>query len=223
MTRAHGSVVNLARTKFASKNMKFSIPLIIAYYIPVDPSDTAKANELTESQADWIFAPLVTGDYPSYLRTIVTPDMEGKYLPAFTADQQASMKGTLDYLAINYYSASYYNGVSQKPKPTLTHPTNGVSWQDSYPQGIRDISKLLSTYYAQMGMASKNGKAEVMISECGYGSTSEAFYTSVAARVNDVDRTNFFTGITEALKDAILVDQTPITSFLAWSLLDNLE
>lgn len=199
------------------------MPLIIAYYIPVDTADIPGANELTQSQADWLWAPLVTGDYPSYLRSLVTVDLEGKYLPAFTADQQSSMRGTLDYLAINYYSASYYNGVSQRPKPTIPRQPDQVSWQDSYPQGIRDISKLLSSYYASMGMTSKNGKAEIMISECGYGSTSEAFATSIATRVNDVDREKFFSGITDALRDAVLIDNTPITSFIAWSLLDNLE
>lgn len=220
---AHGSVVNLARTKYAKYNMKFSMPLIIAYYIPVDPTDAPGANQHTQSQGDWLWAPLVTGDYPSYLRSFNSPDMEGRYLPTFTAEQKALMRGTLDYLAVNYYSAVYYNEVSKKPSPGLSHPHDAVEWQYTYPSGVRDISRLLSSYYAQMGMTSTAGKAEVMISECGYGSTSEAFETSIANRVNDVDRQNFFAGITSALHDAVLIDQTPITSFIAWSLLDNLE
>jgi beta-glucosidase len=222
-SRAHASVVNLARTKYPNENMKFSMPLIIAYYIPVDPVDTDRANQLTESQADWLWAPLVTGDYPSYLRSINSPDMEGRYLPTFTADQKSSMRGTLDYLAINYYSATYFNEVSRKTKPNLPHAADEVSWQYIYPRGIREISKLLSSYYASMGMTSKNGKAEVMISECGYGSTSEAFDSSIANRVNDSSRQRFFAGITASLRDAIITDNTPITSFIAWSLLDNLE
>jgi beta-glucosidase len=224
VTLAHGAVVNLARTKYARYDMKFSMPLIIAYYIPVDTADIPGANELTQSQADWLWAPLVTGDYPSYLRTLNSADLEGRYLPTFTDEQKAAMRGTLDYLAINYYSAVYYNEVSRRPPPgSLFHPPNGVEWQYSYPPGLRDITRLLSTYYAEMGMRATGGKAEVMISECGYGSTSEAFETSIANRVNDVDRQQFFAGITAAMRDAIVIDQTPITSFVAWSLLDNLE
>ena len=65
--------------------------------------------------------------------------------------------------------------------------------------------------------------AEIMISECGYGSTSEAFDPSISNRVNDIDRQNFFAGISSAVRDAVVIDKTPITSFIAWSLLDNLE
>jgi len=78
---AHGSVVNLARSKYAKYNMKVSMPLIIAYYIPVDAADAPAANQLTESQGDWLWGPLVTGDYPSYLRTINSTDLKGKFLP----------------------------------------------------------------------------------------------------------------------------------------------
>jgi hypothetical protein len=35
---------------------------------------------------------MVTGDYPAYLRTIKTDDMDGSYLPTFTPDEQAAMK-----------------------------------------------------------------------------------------------------------------------------------
>ena len=52
-TLAHAAAVNLARTKYASQNMKFGLPLIIAYYIPVDAADVAGANQHTQSQADW--------------------------------------------------------------------------------------------------------------------------------------------------------------------------
>lgn len=150
--------------------------------------------------------------------------MEGIYLPRFTDAQKASMRGTLDFLALNYYSASYYNEASRRPAPRTLQPApNGVNWQSSYPEGIRDISRLLSTYYATLGMVSTNGMAEIMISECGYGSTSEAFDPSISNRVNDIDRQNFFAGISSAVRDAVVIDKTPITSFIAWSLLDNLE
>ena len=224
MTLAHASVVNLARSKYSNQNMKFGVPHIITYYIPVDTVDVESANQRTLSQADWIWAPLVTGDYPEYLSTIRNDDMNGIYLPKFTDAQKSSMRGTLDYIALNYYSASYYNEISKKTPPNdLVRPPNGISWQNVYPRGIRVLSQLLSNYYGGLGMSSRNGMAEIMISECGYGSTSEAFEESIQSRVNDVDRQTFFAGITDSLRDAIVVDKTPITSFTAWALLDNLE
>jgi beta-glucosidase len=44
---------------------------------------------------------------------------------------------------------------------------------------------------------------------------------SISNRLNDASRQRFFSGITAALKDAIMTDKVPITSFIAWSLLDN--
>ena len=38
---------------------------------------------------------------------------------------------------------------------------------------------------------------------------------------NRLSRQRFFSGVTAALKDAIIMDKVPITSFIAWSLLDN--
>jgi beta-glucosidase/6-phospho-beta-glucosidase/beta-galactosidase len=99
---------------------------------------------------------------------------------------------------------------------------HGIPWQNYYPADIREITKLLSGYYGAQVQA-KDNKMKVMISECGYGNTEEAFMPTVKERTTDPDRTAFFDGITASLQDAILIDKTPITSFIAWSLLDNLE
>ncbi|KAI8607210.1 glycoside hydrolase superfamily [Chytriomyces sp. MP71] len=220
----HGAVVNLARKNYSQYNMQFSMPLIIKWYIPVTDADTAAANQATLSQGDWLWGPLTTasGVYPDYLKTIVTDDMDGSLLPTFTAAESAIMKGTLDYVAVNYYSASYFNTVSSVPKPSLNHASSGVSWQYSYPQGIRDITKFLSNSYGPLLSTSKNNQAPILISECGYGSITEAFGT-VADAKNDVDRQAFFDGITQNLALAVNTDKTPIFGFLAWSLMDNLE
>jgi beta-glucosidase len=224
VSKAHASVVQLARKSYPQYAMKFSVPYIISYYIPVSEADVEGANQLTTSQSDWMWGPLVTGDYPAYMRTIKSKDLDGTALPIYSPVDQNLMKGTLDFLAINYYSAQYYNLASNVAYPDdLGHNnTSSVEWQYTYPKGIRELTKLLSSYYG--GLAnSRDGKMEVMISECGYGSITEAFFQSVSDRVNDNDREAFFRGILASLKDAIEIDKTPVTSFIAWSLLDNLE
>ncbi|KAI8607104.1 glycoside hydrolase superfamily, partial [Chytriomyces sp. MP71] len=219
----HGSVVNLARKSYAQYGMQFSMPLIIQWYIPVTEADTAAANQATLSQGDWLWGPLTTasGAYPDYLKTIVTDDMDGSLLPTFTAAESAIMKATLDFVAVNYYSAGYFNKVSNAPKPSLGPLASQVQWQSSYPQGIRDITKFLSNSYGPLISTSKNNQAPILISECGYGSITEAFGT-VADAKNDVDRQAFFDGITQNLALAVNTDKTPIFGFLAWSLMDNL-
>lgn len=176
---AHASVVNLARRKYASKNFKFGLPLIIEYGIPLEPNnpnDVRLADRTTTAQSDWVWGPLVTGDYPAYLRTLDgSPTynyFNGSDVPTFTESEKSSIKGTLDFLAINYYSASY-RSASGKKGPTL--PTAGASWQSIYPQGLRAISKLLYGYYNNL---------EIMISECGTAVPNE-MNMSLAQRVND--------------------------------------
>lgn len=46
--------------------------------------------------------PLTYGDYPKSMKTLV-----GERLPKFTAEQSAMVKGSLDYLGINYYTSNY--------------------------------------------------------------------------------------------------------------------
>ncbi|KAJ3304992.1 hypothetical protein HDV03_002074 [Kappamyces sp. JEL0829] len=216
---AHGSVVQMARKKYASKNFKFGIPLIIELGLPNDPNSAADiklAKDTTTAQSDSIWGPMFFGDYPQYLKDLHAQNdptwdyFEGSFLNSFTDAEKQMMKGTIDFLGVNYYSAKYKSATgAQVP----SFPVGGASWQNIYPSGIRNITKLLSEYY---------GNLEVIITECGTAVPNEKNMT-LDQRVNDVFRQNFFQGVTSALSDAVLIDKTPIKAFLAWSLLDNLE
>ena len=46
--------------------------------------------------------PLTNGDYPYSMRSLV-----GKRLPEFSKEESKLVKGSYDFLGINYYSASY--------------------------------------------------------------------------------------------------------------------
>ncbi|KAJ3302906.1 hypothetical protein HDV03_004478 [Kappamyces sp. JEL0829] len=214
---AHASIVQMARKKYASKNFKFGIPLIIELGVPVDPNSAADvqlAQSTTVAQSDWHWGPMVFGDYPAYLRTLPGGALynyfNGALLPQFTDAQKQQIKGTIDFLGINYYSATYRSASGQSG-PTLVE--SGASWQHLYPNGIREISKMLSSYY---------GGLEVIITECGTAVPNEKTMTT-AQRVQDDFRQSFFEGVVAALSDAVLIDKTPIKAFIAWSLLDNLE
>jgi beta-glucosidase len=94
-TLIHGSVVQLAKTKYAQQavNWRFSIPSIIEWYAP-DGSDPVLA-----ADAGWFWGPCVDGDYPADTKAFYK-----NQLPAFTTEEKAMMKGTCDYIALNYYS-----------------------------------------------------------------------------------------------------------------------
>lgn len=46
--------------------------------------------------------PLVSGNYPRSMRSLV-----GNRLPKFTRDQAKLVKGSFDFLGLNYYTANY--------------------------------------------------------------------------------------------------------------------
>ena len=46
--------------------------------------------------------PLATGDYPSSMRSLV-----GGRLPKFSAYQSRLVRGSYDFIGLNYYSSSY--------------------------------------------------------------------------------------------------------------------
>lgn len=46
--------------------------------------------------------PLTYGDYPRSMRSLV-----GKRLPKFTKEESRLVKGSFDFLGLNYYTANY--------------------------------------------------------------------------------------------------------------------
>jgi beta-glucosidase len=118
---AHASVVQLARKKYAQQavNWQFSMPSIIEWYAPDGSAPVLAAD------VGWYWGPCIEGDYPAETKAFY------KYeLPSFTDEQKAMLKGTCDYIGLNYY---YSEGV----EPTMP---SGVWWQKTYPAGARSLA-----------------------------------------------------------------------------------
>jgi hypothetical protein len=91
----HGSVVRLAKSKYPKQatNWKFGIPTAIDWYGPdgTDPKLIVDSGLLVK--------PCIDGDY--------SEDTKAHYkdlIPSFTNEEVAMMKGTCDFIGINYYS-----------------------------------------------------------------------------------------------------------------------
>jgi beta-glucosidase len=195
--------------------------VIVSLGIPLtNSSEDIQATERFHGfQIDWNWGPLTLGDYPDYMKA--DPEW-GPFLPTYTDEQKAIMRGTMDFIALNYYSATYVradptgaSGISTtlERNGQIIGPVSGTSWQNIYPPGIRDITRYMANRYDM----------EVMITECGTSEPLEQNETLLSTITDDSFRTNFFTEITRHLNDAISIDRTNITGFLAWSLIDNFE
>jgi beta-glucosidase/6-phospho-beta-glucosidase/beta-galactosidase len=77
----------------------------------------------------------------------------GKLLPVYTEAQKLIMKGTMDFVAMNYYSASYvsnapgtypgnYTGSYTNQNGVALGPISGTSWQTVYGPGLRIVANV---------------------------------------------------------------------------------
>jgi beta-glucosidase len=226
---AHGSVVQHARKNFPSRNFKFGMPLIIAAGIPLTDSiaDSNAAERMMDIQAQGNWGPLTLGDYPPILKNDI---FFGPLLPIYTEAEKTIMRGTMDFVGVNYYSASYiynspgksgdYEGVGTKNGIPLG-PTSGTDWQTVYAPGTF-LNFLNVGLRVLLNYVSKHFKMDIMITECGVSVPNEPNLTP-SEIINDQFRQKFFIDHIKALTDSILIDKVPVKAFISWSLFDNFE
>ena len=63
--------------------------------------------------------PLTTGDYPQSMRKLV-----GSRLPQFSAEQSKKLKGSYDFLGLNYYTANYVTEGPKSNSKNLSYTTD---------------------------------------------------------------------------------------------------
>lgn len=69
--------------------------------------------------------PTVYGDYPEVMKKIV-----GKRLPSFTKSQSRKLKGSFDFIGINYYSSVYAKNVADvDPEKPSWRSDQHVEWK----------------------------------------------------------------------------------------------
>ncbi|KAL3729277.1 hypothetical protein ACJRO7_026386 [Eucalyptus globulus] len=154
---AHATAVKLYREKFkADQKGEIGISLVGKNYIPYSDSsdDKAAAERAMDFAVGWFLDPLVNGDYPSIMRSLVKDR-----LPTFTAEEKEMMKGSLDFIGINYYSTQYARNIRENEREgAISYSTDslvnetasrdgvligpkaeGIEWIYRYPDGLVQI------------------------------------------------------------------------------------
>nr|XP_009601591.1 beta-glucosidase 12-like [Nicotiana tomentosiformis] len=151
----HATTVSLYKEKYQESQMgEIGITLVSQWLVPYSNSelDVKAAQRYIDFMYGWFMDPLVYGNYPSIMRTIV-----GERLPNFTAEQAKMMKGSFDFIGLNYYTSNYaahlpatnnFNVSSATdPHVHVTGERDGVPIGDptavsfffDYPKGLRDL------------------------------------------------------------------------------------
>lgn len=67
----------------------------------------------------WFLNPIVTGDYPQSMRTLV-----GNMLQKFTKEQTRLLKGSMDFLGLNYHTTYYAQSAPPSNSQNVSYMTD---------------------------------------------------------------------------------------------------
>ncbi|KAM7274270.1 hypothetical protein ACFE04_028934 [Oxalis oulophora] len=207
---------------------EIGVTLVTYWYVPYSSArkDADAALRAMDFVFGWFMDPLAYGDYPSVMRTYV-----GERLPKFTKEQSEMIKGSYDFLGLNYYTANYAayaphlnsgNRISYVTDALVNQtserhgipigPQAASNWLYVYPRGIRDL--LLYTKY-------KYNNPVIYITENGIDEENNSTQTLKEALVDNF-RIDYFRDHLCFLQAAI-EDGVNVKGYFAWSLLDNFE
>ncbi|XP_048440049.1 beta-glucosidase 24-like [Pyrus x bretschneideri] len=162
---AHATVVKLYKEKFqANQGGQIGISLVGQYVEPYSDSeeDRAAAKRVLDFNLGWYVEPLVYGDYPKSMRDLVRDR-----LPSFTKDEKNLIKGSFDFIGINYYTSIYAKNSPPSPQKPICYSTDslaelpkknkhgepigpkaeGSSFISIYPKGLQKLMDFMKENY----------------------------------------------------------------------------
>ncbi|XP_010501958.1 PREDICTED: myrosinase 4-like [Camelina sativa] len=224
---AHAEVASLYRKRYQkSQGGKIGTTLIGRWHVPLNETsnlDKDAAKRAFDFAVGWFMDPLVYGKYPKIMR-----EMVGDRLPEFTHHESALVKGSLDFLGMNYYLTRYTTD-GPPPNPTnlnvLTDAQTNIAMYrngipigvqaDSfayYPPGLRQMMNHIKNHYKNpLTYITENGASDL-----------DAGNVTHAKALADHGRIQLHCSHLSCLKCAI-GDGCNIAGYFAWSLMDNYE
>ncbi|KAL1356265.1 hypothetical protein AAHE18_05G171800 [Arachis hypogaea] len=116
---AHAVAVNVYKTKYqASQKGLIGIALNCYWMVPLHDTELDKlaAQRALDFMLGWFMEPMTKGDYPSSMRSLV-----GSRLPKFSSYQSWLLRGSFDFIGLNYYTSYYAADAPElsKAKPSF--------------------------------------------------------------------------------------------------------
>ncbi|CAD6232408.1 unnamed protein product [Miscanthus lutarioriparius] len=223
---SHAAAVQRYRQKYQiTQKGRIGILLDFVWYEALTNStaDQAAAERSRDFHVGWFLHPIIYGEYPKSVQKIVK-----ERLPKFTADEVNIVKGSIDYVGVNQYTAYYVR--DQQPNATTLFSYSSdwhaefVYERNGVPIGPRANSDWLyivpwGLYKAVTYVKEKYGNPTMFLSENGMDDPGNV---TVAQGVHDATRVAYYRSYISKLKEAIDGGANCV-GYFAWSLLDNFE
>ncbi|KAK6933694.1 Glycoside hydrolase family 1 [Dillenia turbinata] len=223
---SNGGNVQFGQSLYMSQKGKVGISIVALGLssISSSPSDHDALKRATDFSYGWFMDPLVFGHYPETMVSMV-----GERLPKFSAEESLLVKGSFDFLGLNYYMGFFaidvpcsFHGLASSLvllADSCVHlsgvwegkeigPLGAVDYFRFYPKGLHDILVYTKEKY---------NNPVIYITESGVNEvdTGEVF-------LQDFMRIDYFKSHLWSAKTAI-DDKVDLRGFFAWSLMDNFE
>lgn len=231
---AHAHAVDHYRTNYKpQQGGEIGISLAFKWIEPfssTSPEDKDAAQHVIDHEFGWYMDPLYSGEYPKSMRDQI-PE-----LPHFTDEETKLVKGSYDFLTLNYYHTYYAKPAenwSVDPLKGFVHHSY-LAKEDNAEGKHRHILGNPSGFRAMLLYVKENyGNPTVVITENGWRA-DQVFTTSIqaslaAGNIDDIikalvdeDRLYYIQTHLIAVLAAIR-EGANITGYCVWSLLDNVE
>ncbi|XP_050208984.1 beta-glucosidase 13-like [Mercurialis annua] len=224
---AHAAAVALYKEQGFDGEIGITLDITWAYPYSNSTDDIRSVYRYVDFIFGWFMNPVTYGHYPRIMRELV-----GDRLPVFNKTESKSLKGSYDFVGINYYTSNYASA-NLIPDPDPTHiryttdmkvnltmyNTNGQyigvqgspSWLYVVPQGLESVMKYVKDVY-------KN--PIIYITENGVG---DAIDLSPTDALKDIWRISYHNQHLWKLLRAICDHGVRVKGYFAWAFIDNFE
>ncbi|XP_028552937.1 lactase-phlorizin hydrolase [Dendrobium catenatum] len=223
MLIAHAEVVKLYRTKYqGNQNGNIGINFYSFWCYPYSNSSAniEAVQRVFDFQFGWVLNPVVFGDYPEIMKKIC-----GSKLPNFTTSQKKLLKGSFDFIGLNYYTSAFVidnsNILSMFPRDynldmaakisASRNDTASGAFVPTHPQidptGLQNMLDYLKHSY---------GDPPIYVEENGYNMGAN----SIA--LNDSERIDFLRQHIGATLEAVR-NGVNVKGYFVWSFVDVFE
>ncbi|XP_042480597.1 beta-glucosidase 12-like [Macadamia integrifolia] len=221
---AHAAAVDVYRKKYkATQNGQIGITLNYFWMVPYSdsPADQDAAARASDFMFGWFMEPVTTGEYPKWMI-----DLVGPRLPRFYKEQSDLLRGSYDFLGLNYYTATYAQDRVPDPNPCYTTDScvNQTGTRDDVPIGIPTASEWLYVYPKGMRdiliyIKEKYNNPVIYVAENGVSDDAKIpMDQSLKDELRKVALRDHLKFLLNAVENGV-----DVKGFFMWSFLDNFE